>query len=204
MNPNHVFINCPFSDYGERLWALVFSVLSCGFQPRCALEEDDGGLRIKKIEKLIEECKYGIHDLSMVELTEAGQLPRFNMPFELGLFLGAKRFGDDNQSRKITIVLDTERFRYLQFISDIRGQDITFYEPSERGLIISVVNALRTSSRRRTIPGGIFVADEYRVFREALPIYARESRVELSELNYVDIVTFSTAWLLARASNQNL
>jgi hypothetical protein len=55
----------------------------------CALEDDDAGeFRLSKIERIIEECKFGIHDLSAVALDVATGLPRFNMPLELGLFLG--------------------------------------------------------------------------------------------------------------------
>jgi hypothetical protein len=40
---------------------------------------------------MIEECRFGINDLSAVELGATAGLPRFNMPFELGLFrLGGK------------------------------------------------------------------------------------------------------------------
>ena len=41
---------------------------------------------------LISASPRSIHDLSRVELGE-NELPRFNMPFELGMALGAKRFG---------------------------------------------------------------------------------------------------------------
>ena len=69
---------------------MVFTVLRCGFTPRCALEVIDGGsTRISKIENLIEECPLGIHDISRTELDAANALPRFNMPLELGLFLRA-------------------------------------------------------------------------------------------------------------------
>lgn len=59
-----VFINCPFDD---RYWplseALVFTVLACGFEPRCSLEEyDSGTVRLDKIKRLLvldsERCRY--------------------------------------------------------------------------------------------------------------------------------------------------
>jgi hypothetical protein len=92
---DHVFINCPF-DRGYRaiLDGIVFAIYDLGFVARCALEDDDGGeIRLSKIERIIEECKFGIHDLSAVAIDPATNLPRFNMPLELGLFLGCKRFG---------------------------------------------------------------------------------------------------------------
>ena len=47
------------------------------------------------------------------------------MPLELGIFLGAKRFGRAEQKGKVCLILDTERYRYQQFMSDIAGQDIS-------------------------------------------------------------------------------
>ena len=66
-----VFINCPFDDeYRPLFQALMFAVARCGFVPRCSLEAaDSGDVRIDKITKIIGECRYGIHDLSRVELS---------------------------------------------------------------------------------------------------------------------------------------
>jgi hypothetical protein len=64
-----VFINCPFdSEYRPIFYALVFAVHDCGYFARCALEIDDSGLvRIQKIEQIIADCRFGIHDISRVE-----------------------------------------------------------------------------------------------------------------------------------------
>ena len=71
------------------------------FTPRSALELDDGSVvRIEKILNIIGDCKFAVHDLSRTELDPTTQLPRFNMPLELGIFLGAKRFGDAEQNKK--------------------------------------------------------------------------------------------------------
>ena len=91
------FINCPFdAAYAPIFDALVFAVFGCGFRARSARELDDGSqTRIDKLYGIIEECRHGIHDLSRTELDPIHNLPRFNMPPELGIDLGAKRFGDD-------------------------------------------------------------------------------------------------------------
>lgn len=90
---NSVFINCPFDEtYTPILRAIIFAVYRCGFVPRSALEADNGlQNRLHKIQSVIAGCHYGIHDISRTELNENG-LPRFNMPFELGLFFGAQCF----------------------------------------------------------------------------------------------------------------
>ena len=49
--------------------AIVFAVVDCGYSPRSALEFDDSGdIRLHKIERLIENSKFGIHDISNMEL----------------------------------------------------------------------------------------------------------------------------------------
>ena len=123
---DNVFINCPFdSDYKPLFDAMIFTVHDCGFVARCALEEGDASqVRIDKIYKIIEDSCYGIHDISRTELDETSGLPRFNMPLELGIFLGAKRFGVEEQEVKKCLVMDREPYRYQKFISDIAGQDI--------------------------------------------------------------------------------
>ena len=86
-----VFINCPFdAEYLPLFRIIVFVVNACGYHVRCALESQDAGeVRMVKILRLIRECQFGIHDISRTELDPANGLPRFNMPLELGLFLGA-------------------------------------------------------------------------------------------------------------------
>src|ERR1039457_1436875 len=95
-----VFLNCPFDDeYKEIFNAIVFTILYCGFYVRCAKENSDTiEVRIDKIFKIIRECKYGIHDISRVELNTSN-LPRFNMSLELGIFMGCKEFGDDKDKK---------------------------------------------------------------------------------------------------------
>ncbi len=123
----NVFINCPFDeDYVPLFQTIVFTLLFLNFTPSSALELDDGGVRFSKIVKLIEECKFGIHDISRTELDEVNQLPRFNMPFELGLDLGCK-FTSPSQSKyrqKVHLILDKEKHRFRIYLSDISGQDI--------------------------------------------------------------------------------
>jgi len=111
-----VFINCPFvPGYRPVFDAIVFSVYALGFVARCSLEDDDAGeFRLSKIERIIEECRFGINDLSAVALDAATGLPRFNMPVELGLFPGCKRFGAANQSKKRTLILGSDQYRYFR------------------------------------------------------------------------------------------
>jgi hypothetical protein len=139
-----VFINCPFdSTYKPVFWAIVFTVLRSGFSPQCALEEDDSSEnRLAKIQTIIEECRYGIHDISRTEMDGDPPLPRFNMPLELGLFFGAKRYGNRDQRAKRALVLDREQYRYQRFISDIAGADIHAHGADPGKCIEQVATAL--------------------------------------------------------------
>ena len=96
---NNVFINHPFDDrYLPIRDAIIFAIFDCGFVPRSALEEDDGGnTRFEKIKHLIAISKFGVHDISRTELDAENNLPQFNMPLELGVFVGATRFGDEDR-----------------------------------------------------------------------------------------------------------
>ena len=46
------------------------------------------------------------------------------MPMELGLFLGCKRFVEATQHKNGRLILDIEKYRYRNFLSDMAGQDI--------------------------------------------------------------------------------
>lgn len=193
----NVFINCPFdNDYIEMRNALIFAVFDCGFIPRCALEDDDSGeVRFDKIQKIISECRFGIHDISRTELDGVTDLPRFNMPLELGVFIGAKRYGDKTQKVKKSIILDCEPYRYRAFISDISGQDIQSHNNDPEQAITRIRNWLNTSSGRRTIPGGRAIVQRWRQFENDLPDMCARIPIEIDELMYNDYAMFISEWL---------
>ena len=88
----NVFVNCPFdAEYKSTLFpAIIFTIYDCGFRARSALEDEDGGKnRLDKIFSIINSSKFGIHDISRTELDRDTNLPRFNMPLELGAFMAA-------------------------------------------------------------------------------------------------------------------
>ena len=199
MKETDVFINCPFSsDYNEQFWAIIFTVIRSGFDPRCAREADDAGEnRFDKICRIIAECSFGIHDISNTCLDAQTQLPRFNMPLELGLFLGARRFGTRKQAVKRTLILDIDPHRYLAFISDIRGQDISAYDGTPSSLIGRVAAWLRDIAGQDHLPGGMAIAGEFYNFREDLPDMCRQRQLALDELTFLDFKRLATAWIEA-------
>lgn len=196
---DNVFINCPFDeDFKEIFYAKVFTVFDCGFRARCALEEDDGGeVRIEKIAKIINQCRYGIHDVSRTELCKKTKLPRFNMPLELGMFLGARKYGDSHQKRKSCLITDSEQYRYQMFISDIAGQDIRSHANKPGDAITVVRNWLNAASKRTTIPGGKDISERYEAFKRDLPEICLAAKIGEDELTFNDYSTFVSEWLKA-------
>jgi len=193
-----VFINCPFdSAYQQLFEAIVFAVSDCGFRPRCALEIDDGSqIRVEKIFNIISDCKFGIHDISVTDMDEVNHLPRFNMPLELGMFLGAKRYGQDEQREKICLILDRENYRYQKFISDISGQDIRSHGSDPKAAVVLVRNWLRNASPSINIPGGEAIWSRYQAFRAKLPKLCAEPSLQLSEheLTFIDYTWLISKW----------
>jgi hypothetical protein len=194
---SNVFINCPFDEeYIELRNAIIFTVFHCSFIPRCALEEEDSGVvRFEKIQNIISECKYGIHDISRTQLDEDSELPRFNMPLELGVFLAAKRFGQEKQKDKKCLILDIEQYRFQLFISDIAGHDIYAHSNDPEEAIKCVRNWLNAASGRRTIPGGREILRQYQQFETNLPEMCQAVPIEVDELTYNDYTGFIEEWL---------
>src|SRR5262249_29633577 len=143
-----VFINCPFDEPYQPLFeAIIFCVSACGFVPRCTLELTDAAeVRIENIYRLIAQCNHSIHDISRTEVEDQPyRLPRFNMPLELGIFLGAKRFGG-RSSQKRCLIMDRAPYRYQRFISDIVGQDIWAHNRNPTMAIRHVLGCLQSVS----------------------------------------------------------
>lgn len=193
----NVFVNFPFDgDYLELRNALIFTIYDCGFIPRCALEEDDSGnIRFEKILRLIQASKFGIHDISRTELDQTTSLPRFNMPLELGVFLGAKKFGGKNQRDKNCLIVDREKYRYQTFISDISGYDIRSHDSDPEELIKITRNWLSAASGRTTIPGGSLIIGRYNLFQIDLPWICGSADIQIEELTYNDYSNFISEWL---------
>ena len=192
-----VFINCPFdTDYAAILEALIFTVIACSFRPRTARELDDASqTRIDKIYGIIEQCRYGVHDISRTELDAVHRLPRFNMPLELGIFLGAKRFGDAAQKQKRCLVLDVEPYRYQRFISDLAGVDPQAHGGDSRQAAARLRNWLANVSRR-DLPGErkiVELLDRWSGDRAAL---AERLGLDPAAIPYVDLTKMIAAWLI--------
>lgn len=200
----HVFVNCPFDDeYLPIFDAILFAIYDCGFLPRCAREIDDSGqVRIEKIIKLIKESMFGLHDISRTELDSINSLPRFNMPLELGVFLGAMKFGDRDQKTKKTMIVDKDNYRYQRFISDIAGQDIRSHENDPEKIITIIRNWLKSISGDVNIPGAAIIKTRYREFATHLPELCSQLSFDPTELTYNDKSQLISIWLSTNPSDR--
>ena len=177
--------------------ALVFAVHDCGFVARCALEIDDGSqVRIDKVQRIIAACGLGIHDISRTELDSTWNLPRFNMPLELGLFLGAKRYGTGQQRQKRCLILDREPHRYQKYCSDIAGQDIHSHGGDAAAVVKIVRNWLRNASAGSgvVIPSAVVMVDRYKRFWRDLPRFSQKFQLDADELTFNDFTTLTAEW----------
>ncbi len=197
---NSVFVNCPFdSAYRPLFEAVTFAAYDCGFFPRCAQEMDDSTqVRIEKISAIIRGCRLAVHDISRTDLDSATRLPRFNMPLELGIFLGAKMFGFRDHRRKAALVLEEEPYLYQKYISDIAGQDIRAHGRHPAKAIIEVRNFL---SHYRddgvVLPGGEKIVERYADFRAGLPTACLGLHLVPEALTFRDLTNLIAGWINA-------
>ena len=131
-----------------------------GLRPRIATERSDAGEpRVEKILELVASSRYSIHDLSRCQAQEEGEYYRLNMPFELGLDFGCRRFGGGRLARKVILVLEEERFRYQASLSDLAGSDIEAHQGNHAVAVRKVRNWLTGTGGFERIGGARVLAD---------------------------------------------
>ncbi|MFC1900542.1 hypothetical protein ACFLYN_03005 [Chloroflexota bacterium] len=194
----NIFINCPFDrTYARMFNAIVFTITHCGFYVRCALEEPDSSEnRLLRILNIISECKYSIHDISRQEIDTSTQLPRFNMPLELGIFLGAKSFGKQYHKDKKCLILDKEPYRYRQSVSDIAGLDIEYHNGSIKKAIVCVRNWLANTSGSKRLYSGSFIYQHYLQFQKELPKICNQNNLDARGLTFLEHNSLANAWCI--------
>jgi hypothetical protein len=149
-----VFINCPFDkSFEPLLQTLIFTIIYLDYVPRITLERSDSGeTRFSKICDIISACKFSIHDLSRIKAKRRGEYFRLNMPFELGLDIGARVFNQVKHKQKKCLILEEEPFRFQAAISDISNSDIKHHNNDPIKLIKSVRDFFAENGLKHT-PG---------------------------------------------------
>ena len=192
----NIFINCPFDDdYYPLLKPLLFTVVFCGLKPRLSETRDSDSIRIRQIQGLIEDSKFSIHDLSRIEGLRDGDLPRFNMPFELGLDLGCKRYSNSN---KRCLILEEQPYRYKQVLSDISGQDIKSHNNEPIMMVKAVRDWIYTVRPRKKLRSYMVIWDLYNEF---LYDFDKEMKAEkmnpekMWEIPFSELIILMSKWI---------
>lgn len=195
---HNVFINCPIDpEYDPLFHAMVFTIHVLGFRARCSREENDSGdIRFGKIVKIITQCKFGIHDISRTDPGKNG-LPRFNMPFELGVDLGIRRCGSPKCRTKVHLILDRTAYRYQKFLSDIGGQDIDAHHNRPSRAITAVRDWLRSATKATDMPSGKVILGEYKRFLRDLPKICDQLHLDINEITFPDYSHIVAKWVKA-------
>lgn len=95
------------------LMAYVVALTRLGLKPRVALEVPGTKNRIDRIIDLIRSCPYSIHDVSRLDV------PRFNVPFELGIAYLQERSGNH-----VCYVFSQDYRMFQRCLSDLNGLDV--------------------------------------------------------------------------------
>ena len=187
-----VFLNCPFDeDYAPILQAIAFCITYLGFHPRLAPENpDNAAARLDRIVELVRSSKYGIHDLSRCKAASAGEYSRLNMPFELGIDHGCRRFGGARMAEKAILILEHTRYDYQKALSDISGWDIEAHDGDPRKAVRRVRSWLVAQAGAERV-GASLIQGQYAAFLEWY--WERERKAGSSE---EDIKEYPTSEVL--------
>lgn len=194
----NIFINCPFDkEYKSMLKALLFTVVDCGFEPRIASERADSGeTRVQKIINLVKESHYSIHDISRIDSLKEGDLPRFNMPFELGLDLGCRVFGYGKLSKKSCLILEKYRYRYQKVLSDISGNDIKPHN-NDPETLIRVVRDWILETTNTQVLSGTRIWQRFNEFYGFFEITTKDlgyTEKDIEEMPVIEFLDFVKNW----------
>lgn len=195
-----IFINCPFDkDFREIFWAIVFTVDEFGHDSVTALDNVGGhDIRLFKIIEKIRDCDAAIHDLSMEKLDKKTKLPRFNMPLELGLFIGlTNEKGSGKLSEKRFLVLVNKNFSNQKFISDLNGIDVIEHKMDKLKAINSVRSFLSESLSGDEAKGHGYLRNKFEDFLVQLPEICKSKEFDYEDLTIQD---FRIALKLYQAS----
>jgi hypothetical protein len=165
----YVFLNVPYDRGFENLYLAYIAGLSAfGLIPRATLEIPTSRRRLERILKLIQECPYSIHDLSRVQLdARAPRVPRFNMPFELGLAVA------QNAGKPETwYICETVLHRISKSLSDLNGTDVRIHRGTVRGVLAALCDIFVRKTRQPSVQEMYRI---YLVLRRNLPAIMRRA-----------------------------
>ncbi len=204
----NVFVNCPFDDdYVPLLRPLLFTVVHLGFTPRIASERSDSGeMRLSKICSLIEESRYGIHDLSRLQATTAGEYYRLNMPFEFGIDYGCRLFAGDQYHEKRFLLLAREPHEYRRAFSDVSGADIKYHRDDGPRIVRQVRDWFLETVGLTSVPGASTIWQDFNEFMSVLWEERKSegfSGEDLEMMPVAELLQFMDVWVENRKASQH-
>ncbi|WP_245505621.1 hypothetical protein [Rhizobium leguminosarum] len=119
------------------------------------------------------------------------------MPLELGVFLGAKKYGGAKHRNKSCIIFDREQYRFQRYMSDIAGQDIHSHQGDIDRLIVELATWLRAQSGDAHVPGGVAISAEFAVFNQTLPAIYAARQLDAAEVTFGDFSAVVVQYLTA-------
>ena len=132
---------------------------------------------------------------------KAGELARFNLPFELGLDLGT-RVGTGQLKQKKCLVLDIEKYRYQAVLSDIGGSDIASY--GKRNQVEKLIEKIRdwfTAVMNPVQPSSSKIYLEYTEFVSDLQLDLEElqfDKKDIKNLTNSEFIHYANEWISNR------
>jgi hypothetical protein len=150
-----VFLNVPFSNSHEPIFiALIAGLTALRLNPRCVLEVPPQQNRLDRLFALISGCAYSIHDLSHVRLSSGAghRVPRFNMPFELGLAVAIALAKPGKGSHQFRI-LEATPYRLQKSLSDVLGYDPYIHRGCADGTLEALLNVFDNLPRAPELTG---------------------------------------------------
>ncbi len=180
MSASNVFLNVPFDREYEPLYVAQIAALTAfGSTPRSVLEIPPHRGRLERLRTIIDGCEASVHDLSRVELWGNPPLPRFNMPFELGLALGIHR------NNHKWFIFDSKPHRMSHSLNDLGGYDPAIHEGTPEGVLRAVTNAFGRKSLKVRHDDLITL---WSALRAVVPLVRRERGSLFTRAAFEDLV----------------
>jgi hypothetical protein len=195
----NVFINCPFdSQYIGLLRPLLFTIIYFDLEPKLSQTKSSSNVRIDQIKQHIRDSKFGIHDLSRSKALKKNELPRFNMPYELGLDIGCAEYGRKKFRDKKILILETKKYHYQRVLSDIAGQDIEDHNDDPKTLVKKVRNWFSTVDDINEYSSANEIWIAYNQFYDDLTTKLKAKgfiAADIEEMPNADFIKFAKDWI---------
>lgn len=129
-------------------------------------------------------------------------LPRFNIPYELGLDIGSMEYGSKKLQNKKILILEAEEHHYKKVISDIAGQDIYNHDNNPKTLVRKVRNWFSAGDDTKMYPSATEIWAAYNEFYSDLIKtllengYATE---EIKDMPVADFIKYTRKYIADRS-----